>query len=235
MLSTVKPGILITASAFPNPPFDSLVDGVRSGFDIELMHAICKELGLQLQTVTYTGTNFTGIFDGLANRVYDAVASGTAITPERARAALFSKPYLEFGQGVAVNRLAHPNVRSADNLKGLVAGVQQGTTAVEVARKLVANGILASITYYAYDRITQALDDLEANRIGLIIKPHPTICELVKGRPKLAVPIEIPTDEKLGIAFARDNTQLCNAVNEALDRIRANGVITDLQQRWITS
>ena len=208
---------------------------MRSGFDIELMQSICKELDLELQTIAYTSTNFNGIFDGLGSRAYDAVASGTAITPERARLVLFSKSYLEFGQGIAVNRLAHRSVRSAGDLKGLVAGIQQGTTSDVVARKLVDNGILKSITYYAYDRIAQALDDLEAERIGLIIKPHPTICELIKGRPKLAVPLEIPTDEKLGIAFARNNTALCDAVNEALERAKANGVIDALQQRWINS
>ena len=101
---TLNPGTLVVASAYPDPPFDVIEGGSPSGFDIELMRAICSQLDLALRPVRYSGDDFNGIFDGLANGSYDAVISGTTITPERAAVALFSKPYLEFNQGVAVNR-----------------------------------------------------------------------------------------------------------------------------------
>ena len=111
---------------------------------------------------------------------------------------LFSQPYLEFGQGVAVNRATHPHVRSVGDLKGLVAGIQQGNTSEIPARKLIADGILASIRFYPYDGILDALGDLEADRIGCIIKLHPVITELVKNRPKLYVPLELPLTKGSG-------------------------------------
>jgi len=101
MALTLTPGSLIVASAYPDPPFDLIDNGSASGFDIELMRAICAQLGLALQPVRYSGADFNGIFDGLAKRSYDAVISGTTVTPERAAIALFSQPYLEFNQGVA--------------------------------------------------------------------------------------------------------------------------------------
>jgi ABC-type amino acid transport substrate-binding protein len=226
--------VLTVASAYPDPPFDVSAGDYRSGFDIELTRHICAMLNLRLRTVAYTGSNFNGIFDGLARRDYDAVISGTTITPDRAQIVLFSQPYLEFGQGVAVNRAAHPHVRSISDLKGLIAGIQQGNTSAIPARKLVGEGILASIRFYPYDGILRALDDLEANRIGCIIKLHPVITELVRNRPNLYVPLEIPTHEKLGIAFAKDNTRLCEAVNAALDTLQKNGTLAALKQRWIT-
>jgi polar amino acid transport system substrate-binding protein len=234
LLSLLKPGVLPVASAYPDPPFDVSAGDYRSGFDIELMRHICKTLNVRLRTVAYTGSNFNGIFDGLARREYDAVISGTTITPDRARIVLFSQPYLEFGQGVAVNRAAHPRVHSVSDLKGLIAGIQQGNTSEIPARMLISEGILASIRFYPYDGILDALGDLEANRIGCIIKLHPVITELVKNCPKLYVPLEIPTHEKLGIAFAKDNTQLCEAVNAALDTLTKNGTLEALKQRWIT-
>jgi ABC-type amino acid transport substrate-binding protein len=93
---TLKPGVLQVASAFPDPPFEVNIDGKDTGFDIELMQMICDDLGLAWQPVTYTGDDFNGIFDGLTERGYDAVISGTTITPEREQVALFSVPYLEF-------------------------------------------------------------------------------------------------------------------------------------------
>jgi polar amino acid transport system substrate-binding protein len=60
------------------------------------MRLICDDLGLTRHPVEYAGDDFNGIFDGLSDGSYDAVISGTTITPEREQVALFSDPYLEF-------------------------------------------------------------------------------------------------------------------------------------------
>src|SRR5262249_22056555 len=147
---TLRPGRLIVASAYPDPPFDLIADGLASGFDIELMRAICSQLGLALQTVRYSGDDFNGIFEGLSKRNYDAVISGTTITPERSEIALFSEPYLEFNQGVAVNRLLTPNVSSVADLRGLTAGIQSGNTSDFVAKRVRAEGALTRIKCYPH-------------------------------------------------------------------------------------
>jgi ABC-type amino acid transport substrate-binding protein len=232
MAPTLHPGRLIVASAYPDPPFDVIENGSPTGFDIELMRAVCARLGVALQPVRYSGDDFNGIFDGLANGGYDAVISGTTITPQRAAVALFSQAYLEFNQGVAVNRRRTPNVASVADLRGLTAGIQSGNTSDAVARRLVAEGAIAGIEYYPYHGIAAALDDLEAGRIGLVIKLHPVISWLVKDRPDLAVAIEVPTHERLGIAFAKDNESLCQAVDRALTALRDNGEFARLQARW---
>jgi ABC-type amino acid transport substrate-binding protein len=231
-LMTLTPGTLIVASAYPDPPFDLIENGTASGFDIELMRAICAQLGLVLRPVQYTGADFNGIFEGLVKRSYDAVISGTTITPERAKIVLFSEPYLEFNQGVAVNRQRTPNVSSVVDLRGLTAGIQSGNTSDFVAKRLLAEGTIAGIKYYPYDGIATALDDLEAGRIGLVIKLYPVISWLVKDRPQLSVPLQVPTHEKLGIAFAKDNEALRAAVAGALTAVRGNGEFARLAARW---
>jgi ABC-type amino acid transport substrate-binding protein len=137
--------------------------------------------------VRYSGADFNGIFDGLAKGSHDCVISGTTITPERATVALFSQPYLEFNQGVAVNRLSTPNVSSLRDLHGLTAGIQSGNTSDFVAKRLLAEGAIAGIKYYPYHGIATALDDLEARRIGLVIKLFPVISWLVKDSSQLSV------------------------------------------------
>ncbi len=232
MTPTLNPGTLIVASAYPDPPFDVVENGAESGFDIELMRAICRQLGVTLRPVRYAGDDFNGIFDGLASRSYDAVISGTTITPERSARVRFSQAYLEFNQGVAVNRRLTPSVASAADLRGLTAGIQSGNTSDYVARRLQTEGAIAGIKYYPYHGIAAALDDLEAGRIGLVIKLFPVISWLVKERPQLAVVLQVPTHEKLGIAFAKDNKGLCDAVDRALAAVRANGEFSRLEARW---
>ena len=235
MALTLKSGTLVVASAYPDPPFDILENGSATGFDIELMRLICQQLGLTLQPIPYHGDDFNGIFEGLANGSCDAVISGATITPERSKVALFSQPYLEFNQGVAVNRRLTPRVTAVPDLAGLVAGIQCGNTSELVARWMKARGVITDIKYYPYHGIANALDDLEAGRIGLVIKLHPVITWLVKDRPQLTVPLQVPTREKLAIAFARENEDLCDEVDRVLTTLLRNGELAKLRERWVAS
>lgn len=223
---------MIVASAYPDPPFELIENGQPTGFDVQLISAVCTQMGLTLQRVRFQGDNFNDIFDGLENGTYDVVISGTTITPDRAALVLFSEPYLEFNQGVAVNRQRTPNVTSAADLRDLTAGIQAGNTSHAVAKRWLADGTIAGIRYYPYDGIATALADLEAGHIGLVIKLFPVISWLVKSRPQLSVPMQVPTHEKLGIAFAKRNQALCSQVEATLDTLRANGKFDQLKSHW---
>ncbi len=235
MALTLQPGTLIVASAFPDPPFELMEDGSPTGFDIAMMQAISAQLGLTLQRISYSGADFNNIFDGLAKGKYDAVSSGTTITPERAEIVLFSDPYLEFNQGVAINRERTPNISSAADLRGLTAGIQSGNTSEFVAQRWLAAGLIADIRYYPYDGIADALNDLRAGHIGLVVKLFPVISWLVKVDATLSVAFQVPTHEQLGIAFAKSNPELCKAVNDTLHTLQSNGEMTKLQSQWFPS
>ncbi len=231
MALTLTAGTLSVASAYPDPPFE-LADGSENGFDIDLMRAICSHLGLTLQRDRYLADNFDGIFNGLETRKYDAVISGTTITPDRAAIVRFSKPYLEFNQGVAINRRLNPKVSSQADLRGFTAGIQSGNTSDFVAKRWLAENVIARIQYYPYDGIQSALADLNTGKIGLIVKLYPVISWLVKAHPDLEVAFQVPTHEELGIAFAKNNSGLCEAVNGALDAMRSSGEFDKLRARW---
>lgn len=230
---TRESGVLVVAAAFPDPPFEVEADGGETGFDVALMQAIGRELGLAVRFVRYSGDDFNGIFDCLAGGRYDAVASGTTITSDRQQVALFSDPYLTFNQGLIVNRVRTPGVHSTADLRGLTVGIQRGNTSDIVAKKLLAEGAIAQITYYPYHGILDALDDLAAGRIGAVIKLCPVAMTLVKDRPDLAVVAQIPTHEQRGIAVAKTNVALRNAVNDALASLKQRGVVDRLRRTWI--
>ncbi len=232
MLRTVVAGTLTVQSAYHDPPFDLMRNGVATGFDIELMRAVCDRLSLELRPVAFAGDNFNDIFNGLIDGTCDAVISGTTITPERSAIVKFSQPYLAFNQGIAVNRRLTPKVASVADLHGLTAGIQSGNTSDIVARRLLAEHAIADIRYYPYHGIMTALDDLEAGHIGLIIKLFPVISWLVRDRTDLAVVMQEPTHERLGIAFAPNRADLCDAVDDAIRQLRANGKFAQLQANW---
>jgi polar amino acid transport system substrate-binding protein len=73
---------------------------------------------------------------------------------------------------------------------------------------------------------------LQAGRIGLVIKLDPVISWLIKDRPDLAVALQAPTRERLGIAFAPGRADLCEAVDAAIRELRASGEFARLQAQW---
>jgi len=231
-MHTLTPGTLTVLSAYPDPPFDIMKDGAATGFDIELMRAVCGRLSLELRALAYTGEDFNGIFAALAEGKCDAVISGTTITPERSALVRFSRPYLEFNQGIAINRRLTPDITSTAGLRGLTAGIQKGNTSDIVARQLLAQGAIAAVRYYPYHGIGTALDDLEAGHIGLVIKLFPVISWLTRERPDLVVAMQIPTRERLGIAYARERADLCDAIDGVIEALRESGEFTKLQAAW---
>jgi polar amino acid transport system substrate-binding protein len=231
-MRTLVPGTLTILSAYPDPPFDIMKDGVATGFDVELMRAVCGRLSLELRPLAYTGEDFNDIFAGLAQGKCDIVISGTTITPDRAALVRFSRPYLEFNQGIAVNRRLTPDVISTAGLRGLTAGIQKGNTSDIVARQLLAHGDIAAIHYYPYHGIGTALDDLEAGNIGLVIKLFPVISWLTRERPDLSIAMQMPTHERLGIAYSPDRVDLCDAVDAAIEALRKSGEFAKLQAAW---
>jgi ABC-type amino acid transport substrate-binding protein len=231
-VSTITPGVLSVGSALPDPPFEFLDGGSPRGFDIDLMQAIAVELGLKWRLGPYSGSDFNGIFEGLGT-TFDCVASGATITPERERAAAFCAPYIRSGQSLVCNIEATPQVRSIDDLRGMVLGVQHGNTSEPVARRLKAEGRIADVRTYAYHDIGTMLDDLDAGKIGGIMKLAPVMHWLTRNRPHLRVVQEGITDERLGVAVSKDNEPLRRAIDVAQACLRDNGTLPRLVKTWL--
>lgn len=110
-LPTVQPKTLTIGSDIPYPPFEFFTEsGGTTGFDVELMEAIAKELCLDPKWVN---TNFDTIFTSLSAGRFDAVASAvTAYATEgspsyatvkaRQKIVSFTKPYYSALQALTV-------------------------------------------------------------------------------------------------------------------------------------
>lgn len=230
---TITPGILRVGSALPDPPFEFVDKGKDCGFDIDLMQAIAAELGLQWRLVVYQGADFNDIFDGLADGRMDCIASGTTVTPGRERNARFCAPYIHSGQSLVCNVEATPQARSIDDLRGMVLAVQAGNTSEPVAQRLKSEGRVADVRVYAYHDIAAMLDDLDAGRIGAIMKLAPVMHWFIRDRPHLRVVQEGITQEDLAIATGLANEPLRQAIDAAQTRLRDNGTLPRLIKTWI--
>jgi polar amino acid transport system substrate-binding protein len=224
---------LRVGAALPDPPFELMSKDGPTGFDITLMQRIAAKLGREWQLVPYKGADFNGIFAGLADGSYDCVASGTTITPQRQAIADFCPPYAVSGQSLVVDVHRHPNVRSIDDLKGLVIGVQRGNTSEPVAEKLVAEHRAARVRVYAYDEIETALDDLSTGGCDAFMKLAPVTAWFVRDRPTLTVVQSGITRELLGICVRKGNSALADAIGKAQAALVADGTIAGLIKTWL--
>ncbi len=224
---------LKVGAALPDPPFEFMDGTTPAGFDVALMQHVAQKLGREWQLVPYTGSDFNGIFAGLADGRYDCVASGTTITTGREAIVDFCEPYVVSGQSLVVDPHRHPNVHSIDDLKGLVIGVQQGNTSQPVADRLVAEGRAARVRVYAYDQIELALNDLSAGGCDVFMKLAPVTAWFVRTRPDLKVVQTGITHERLGVSVRKGNKSLRAAINRIQAEMRRDGSMDKLTRQWL--
>lgn len=225
--------VLRVGAALPDPPFERETERGPEGFDIDLMRLVAARLERRWELVRYTGSDFNGIFAGLARGEYDCIASGATITPQRAAMADFCAPYVVSGQSLVVDVARHPDVRSIDDLRGLVVGVQQGNTSQPVAERLVAEGRAARVRVYPYDAIEQALADLSNGGCDAFMKLAPVMHWLTRDRPALAVVQTGITRELLGACVRKGDAPLRDAINRAQQALRDDGTLARLVERWL--
>ncbi len=107
------------------PPFAYVgPDGKPTGFDVEAMDWIAKEMGFQ---VKHQPMEWSGIVASLKARKIDMISSGLSVTAERAAQIDFSKPYWTIKQVVVVPKDSDLTVEKVMT-GGLKIGVQSGTS-----------------------------------------------------------------------------------------------------------
>ena len=77
------------------------------------------------------------------------------------------------------------------------------------------------------------LDDLDAGRIAAVMKLAPVMRWFVRDRPHLRVVQEGITHEDLAVATGLANEPLRQAINAAQARLRDNGTLPRLIEKWI--
>ena len=106
-------------------PFEFPKEGSKelTGFDIELIQAIGKQMGTKVEIA---GMGFDALIPALNAGNIDAAIAGMTITEERKKAVTFSDPYYTSGLIVMVKK-DNTAVKSVDDLKGKRIAAQIGT------------------------------------------------------------------------------------------------------------
>ncbi len=204
------------------PPFGSAEGGEFSGFDVDIARAIARQLKVQPVLVN---ASFDGVFPALQNGTFDVVISAVTITPERSATMLFSEPYINAGQAIAVR--GDSAIGSVDDLSGKTVAVQINTTAQFAMEKR------AGVTIAKYNTIDLALLDLQNRRVDAVASDGPVLRYMARmSFPGVKTVGKEYTDEAFGIVLARGSDDLRRAVNAALWQVQDSGEYATIHTTW---
>ena len=196
------------------------------GFDIDLMNAIAKEAGLEVE---YRNVAWDGIFAGLAAGEYDAVISSVTITDERKAQYDFSEPYINAGQIVVVQ--AGSDITGPDALSGHTVGAQLSTTGAFAVQEM------SGVTLKEYDEVGLAFEDLVAGRIDAVVCDTPVAADFALQREEYRAKLKIVgdsfTEEYYGILVQKGNSDLLSKINEGLAAVQDKGTDKTLEEKWL--
>lgn len=220
-------GVLVVGTDATYPPFEYADDQTREivGFDIDLMKAVAKQLGVKAEFVVVP---FDGIIAGLNSGKYEALISAMTITPQRAEAVLFSEPYYDAGQSIAVP-VDNKTIKSIDDLPGKRLGAQLGTTGEKLAKEIPRS------TVKSFDNIGEAFRDMANGNLDAIINDKPVSQRIIVARGKAKLVGPILNTERYGIAVRKNQERLKKAIDEALLELKSNGTYAWINEKWFGS
>ena len=228
------PGVLTVGSDTTYPPQEYIDTATNkaAGFDVDLITAVAKNMGLQVNVVT---TKFDTIIDDLSNKRFDVVISAVSITPERQKKVAFV-PYFNAGESLLVASGNPKNIKSLTDLCGQNVGVQTGTieqTDLQTASSACKKAGKPEIKMVVLQDQTAVIQTLANQRVVATFQDSPVTDYYNKQNPgKFAVGGSVVNAGLEGIAVRKSDTAMFNAVKNAFTKAKSDGTYSQLIQKW---
>jgi ABC-type amino acid transport substrate-binding protein len=220
---TIRAGVLQAGSDTAFPPFEfEDQQGGYVGFDIDICTALAKKMGLELEVVP---TAWDGIIPALVSDRFDIIMSAMTITEERQQQINFTDPYIQ--ANIAITSPVDAPIESEEELEGKIVGVQVDTTGQFAVEEIEGVGEIRS-----YDTILSAFQDLDIGRLDAVVNDAPVNAYIIRDNPRFENTGEIVTDDVYGFGVKQGNDQLLEALNQALEEIKDEGLYDRIFQKW---
>jgi cystine transport system permease protein len=218
------PKVLKVGTEGVYPPF-SYHGGTGSGltgYDIDVMNAIGKHLGVKVE---YVETPFDSMFAALEAGRFDLVANQITFNEERKARYDLSDPYVET-TGVLVVRKDETQIKTIADLKGKRAAENITSNWAEVAKG-------AGATIVGVDDMSLAIDNLEQGRVDALVNDKLAIRNYLATKPDAGVKVVAETDDVSRSVFAaRKDSGYLPQLNQAIADLKADGTLDKVYAKY---
>jgi polar amino acid transport system substrate-binding protein len=202
------------------------------GFESAVAYAVAKQLGFSKGEVEWKHVPFTNSY-APGPKSFDLDINEISYTPARAKVVDFSDSYYDVNQSVVVNKgTPIASAKTMAGLKPYELGAQLGTTSYQ----LIQNTIKPSKKPSVFPTNTGAVQALKNKQIDGLVVDLPTAFYVTAVQvPNSKVLGQFPTSpggEHFGMVFEKGNS-LVRCVNKALTKLRGDGTLKQLQQKWL--
>ncbi len=217
-----------TSASYPPLTFKAK-NGKVYGLDMDLAQAIAASMGVKLRTEIIP---FDELLPALEKGKIDMIISSMTITPQRNLRVAYVGPYFISGQSILTTKAEALNINSAAdvNKPEFSISVPRGTTTEQIAKKLLpkANIIVVKNT----DEALKLVLNKKAKAM-MADFPYVTV-EAFRNKDKGLVANPPFSMEPLGIAIRQDDPLFLNFLENLLNMLRGDGLLTAMTQRWFT-
>jgi polar amino acid transport system substrate-binding protein len=234
-LETYEEGVLTVATDNPayEPWFVNNDPSNGKGYESAVAYAIAEELGFSEDEVTWVKVPFNAVVSP-GEKKFDFDVNQVSITEERREAVDFSSGYYDVRQTV-VTTAGSPieGATSVADLQDARLGAQVGTTSYTA----ITDQIQTTQQAAAYDTNDQAVQALGNGQIDGIVVDLPTAyfmtaVQLDDGVIVGQLPQAGGEVEQFGAVLDKDSP-LTDCVSEAVDTLRENGTLAELEDQWL--
>lgn len=226
-------GTLVMATNATFPPYEYKDGDSFAGIDVEIAEKIAEKLGMTLEI---QDVEFGSIIGGVQTGKFDMGMAGLTVTDERKESVNFTNTYAKAKQVVIVK--SDSSITSLDNLKGdgsMKYGVQQDTTGDIYASDTIENGGYGEENVIRYKTGNDAVQALVNGKVDAVIIDNEPAKSFVAANEGLTILDGAWVEEEYAIAIAKDNTELLDKVNAALEELIADGTVQSIIDKYITA
>lgn len=224
-VKTYKVGIDVTF-----PPFEYEENGKYVGIDVDLMKAIAKDQGFEIELKPM---NFKGIIPAVQAKQVDIAIAGMSINKERKEVVDFTEPYFESGVSMAIKDTTK-DIKSVEDLKGKTVAVKKGTVGSDYAESVKDKYGFKVTTFDTSDAMYQ---DVKNGRSLALFEDYPVITRAISEQEdsQLKVIGDRLQEDNYGIAVLKgENKELLKKLNAGLKNLKDNGEYDKILAKYIS-
>ncbi|WOQ18222.1 ABC transporter substrate-binding protein [Raineyella sp. W15-4] len=204
------------------------------GFDKELSDLLTAKLGVPF---VWNGTTFDGLITQLNSNRLDTIISAMTDTPERQQQVDFVD-YYRAGMVMLVQKGNPKGIRTVDDLCGKTVAVQRGTSQDQYLQTTVQDQCKAAgkpLNLLAFDTESEAMLQVKQGRADSGMQDYPVAAYNVKqGNGAYETAGDQVIANPLGIAVRKSDTQLRDALQQAVQAIMDDGSYQKLIEKYDT-